>query len=113
MSYRYQEAQQHQRQSRTWDATVSRLLFTVAAILGGAALLYATFALVVTYIRGDGIAIAEVLAALAVCWVGIGLILAVPRIMGRRAREQGRSSVIWAGGSVLLVLASISMFIAV
>ncbi|MEU8895375.1 hypothetical protein [Nocardia sp. NPDC048505] len=91
---------------------MSRLLFTAAAILGGAAVLYATFALAVTYWQG-GVAITEVLAALAVCWVAIGLILGVPRVMGRRARERGRSSLVWAGGSVLLVLASISMFIAV
>ncbi|MEV0249624.1 hypothetical protein AB0H76_23690 [Nocardia sp. NPDC050712] len=91
---------------------MSKLLFTVAAILGGAAVLYATFALVVTFFQG-GVAVTEVLAALAVCWVVMGLILGVPRFVGRRARERGGSSLVWAGASVLLVLASISMFIAV
>ncbi|MEV6277180.1 hypothetical protein [Nocardia sp. NPDC051832] len=108
MPYQYQP----ERRPRSWDAKVSKLLYTFAAILGGGAVLYATFALVVTYFQG-GVAIAEVLAALAVCWVVIGLILFVPRIMGRIARERGRSSLVWAGASVLLVLASISMFIAV
>ncbi|GAB2649037.1 hypothetical protein [Nocardia goodfellowii] len=108
MPYQYQEVQQ----PKTWDATVSKLLYTAAAIIGGGGLLYATFALIVTYFQG-GVAIAEVLAALAVCWVAMGLILGVPRVLGRMARERGRSSLIWAGASLLLVLASISMFIAV
>ena len=108
MPYQYQPAPR----PKAWDASVSKLLYIVAAILGGGAALYATFALVVTYFQG-GYAITEVLAALAVCWVAIGLILGVPRIMGRIARERGRSSLIWAAASVLLVLASISMFIAV